>query len=289
MGFHVNTSPYAGLDGKVLLSRELHERLRKETLRNVAIKLEPTETPDAFLVSGRGELQLAVIVEKIRREGFELAIGKPKAVLREVNGVMCEPIEKAYVDIPEEHFGVVNEMLHIRKAKMTNMINHGTGRVRAEYEIPARGLIGIRSHFLTSTRGTGILNTIFHGWEPLKGDIPERVNGAMVSDRKGETVTYGLFHLEPRGRLFVGPNVKVYEGMIIGEHSRDNDLWVNPIKEKKLTNIRAAGADELIQLTPAMDMSLEKALEWINDDELVEVTPENVRIRSGYARQQRCF
>jgi len=279
MTFHVNTSPYSGRDGKVLLSRELMERLNKETQRNVAIKVQPTEVPDAFLVSGRGELQLAVIVESIRREGFELAVGKPKAVLRTIDGVLCEPIEKAYVDLPEEHYGVVSEMLHTRKGKMVNMINKGSGRVLLEFEIPARGLIGIRSYFLTSTRGTGILNTIFHGYEPLKGEIPERVSGAIVSDRMGESVTYGLFHLEPRGKLFIGANVAVYEGMIIGEHSRDNDLWVNPIKEKKLSNMRASGTDEMIQLTPPSVMSMEKALEWINDDELVEVTPKFVRIR----------
>ncbi len=279
MSFHVNTSPYAGRDGKVLLSRELENRLRKEALRNPALKVELTSTPDAFLVSGRGELQLAVIVENIRREGFELAIGKPRAVMQTIDGVLCEPIEKAYVDLPEDHFGVVNEMLHMRKGKMTNMINKGTGRVRLEFEIPSRGLIGIRSHFLTVTRGTGILNTIFHGWEPYKGDIAERVNGAIVSDRMGETITYGLAGLEARGKLFFGPNVEIYEGMVIGEHSRDNDLWVNATKGKKLTNMRAAGSDDLIQLAPPQDMFLERALEWIRDDELVEITPSFVRIR----------
>jgi GTP-binding protein len=279
MSFLVNTSPMAGREGKVLLSRELLTRLQKEALRNPAIRVEPTDSPDAFLVSGRGELQLAVIVEAIRREGFEVAVGKPKAVFTQINGVTCEPIEKAYLDIPEEHFGVVNEMLHMRKGKMINMINKGTGRVNLEFEIPARGLIGIRSHFLTSTRGTGILNTIFHGYEPYKGDIDERQNGAMVADRSGDTVPYGLFHLEPRGQLFIPAGVETYEGMVIGEHSRDNDLWVNANKTKKLTNMRASGTDEATTLSPHRVMTLERALEWIKDDEIVEVTPKNVRIR----------
>lgn len=279
MSFLVNTSPMAGREGKVLLSRELLTRLQKEALRNPAIRIEPTDTPDAFMVSGRGELQLAVIVEAIRREGFEVAVGKPKAVLTQIDGVTCEPIEKAYLDIPEEHFGVVNEMLHMRKGKMINMINKGTGRVNLEFEIPARGLIGIRSHFLTSTRGTGILNTIFHGYEPYKGDIDERQNGAMVADRAGDTVPYGLFHLEPRGQLFIPAGVETYEGMVIGEHTRDNDLWVNANKTKKLTNMRASGTDEATTLSPHRVMTLERALEWIKDDEIVEVTPKNVRIR----------
>lgn len=279
MGFLVNSSPMAGREGKVLLSRELLERLKKEALRNPAIRIEPTDFPDEFLVSGRGELQLAVIVEAIRREGFEVAVGKPKAVLKTVDGVLCEPIEKAYIDVPEEHFGVVNEMLCLRKGKMVNMINKGSGRVRLEFEIPSRGLIGIRSHFLTATRGTGILNTIFHGYEPFKGDIAERQNGAMVADRVGTTVPYGLFHLEPRGQLFIGAGVEVYEGMVIGEHSRDNDLWVNAIRTKKLTNMRASGTDEATTLSPPRQMSLERSLEWIKDDEIVEVTPKNVRIR----------
>lgn len=279
MSFLVNTSPMAGREGKVLLSRELLSRLQKEALRNPAIRIEPTDTPDAFMVSGRGELQLAVIVEAIRREGFEVAVGKPKAVLTQIDGQTCEPIEKAYLDIPEEHFGVVNEMLHMRKGRMINMINKGTGRVNLEFEIPARGLIGIRSHFLTSTRGTGILNTIFHGYEPYKGDIDERQNGAMVADRAGDTVPYGLFHLEPRGQLFIPAGVETYEGMVIGEHTRDNDLWVNANKTKKLTNMRASGTDEATTLSPHRVMTLERALEWIKDDEIVEVTPKNVRIR----------
>lgn len=279
MSFLVNTSPMAGREGKVLLSRELLARLQKEALRNPALRVEPTNSPDEFLVSGRGELQLAVIVEAIRREGFEVAVGKPKAVLTTIDGVTCEPIEKAYIDVPEEHFGVVNEMLNVRKGRMINMVNKGSGRVRIEYEIPSRGLIGIRSHFLTATRGTGILNTIFHGYEPYKGDIPERQNGAIVADGAGQTFPYGLFHLQPRGQLFIGAGVETYEGMIIGEHSRDNDLWVNANKTKKLTNIRAAGADEATTLSPPRQMNLERALEWIREDEIVEVTPKNVRIR----------
>ena len=279
MSFLVNTSPMAGREGKVLLSRELLERLKREERRNPAIRVEPTETSEAFMVSGRGELQLAVIVEAIRREGFEVAVGKPKAVLTQIDGVTCEPIEKAYLDIPEEYFGVVNEMLHARKGKMVNMVNKGSGRVNLEFEIPARGLIGIRNNFLTSTRGTGILNTIFHGYEPYRGDIEERMNGAMVADRSGDTVPYGLFHLEPRGQLFIGAGTEVYEGMVIGEHSRDNDLWVNAIKTKKLTNMRASGTDEATTLSPPRQMNLERALEWIRDDEIIEITPKNVRIR----------
>jgi GTP-binding protein len=284
MSFIVNSSPMAGREGKVLLSRELLTRLQKEALRNPAIRVEPTDTPDAFMVSGRGELQLAVIVEAIRREGFEVAVGKPKAVLVQREGVTCEPVEKAYIDIPEEHFGVVNEMLHARKGRMLNMINKGSGRVNLEFEIPSRGLIGIRSHFLTATRGTGILNTIFHGYEPFKGDIDERQNGAMVADRSGDTVPYGLFHLEPRGTLFIGAGVETYEGMVIGENSRDNDLWVNANKTKKLTNMRASGTDEATTLSTPRHMNLEKALEWIKDDEIVEVTPKNVRIRKRNLR-----
>mgnify|MGYP001040464871 CR=1 FL=1 len=284
MSFIVNSSPMAGREGKVLLSRELLTRLQKEGLRNTAIRVEATDTPDAFMVSGRGELQLAVIVEAIRREGFEVAVGKPKAVLVQRDGVTCEPIEKAYIDVPEEHFGVVNEMLHARKGRMLNMINKGSGRVNLEFEIPSRGLIGIRSHFLTATRGTGILNTIFHGYEPFKGDIDERQNGAMVADRSGDTVPYGLFHLEPRGTLFIGAGVETYEGMVIGENSRDNDLWVNANKTKKLTNMRASGTDEATTLSTPRHMNLEKALEWIKDDEIVEVTPKNVRIRKRSLR-----
>ena len=279
MSFLVNSSPFAGREGKVLLSRELMERLRKESLRNPAIRVEPGDTPDAFTVSGRGELQLAVIVEAIRREGFEVAVGKPKAVLAEKDGVVCEPIEKAYIDVPEEHFGAVNEMLHARKGRMINMTNKGSGRVHLEFEIPSRGLIGIRSHFLTATRGTGILNTIFHSYEPFKGDIEERQNGAMVADRVGDTAPYGLFHLEPRGQLFIGAGIETYQGMVIGEHSRDNDLWVNANKTKKLTNMRASGTDEATTLSTPRHMNLEKALEWIKDDEIVEVTPKSVRIR----------
>ncbi len=279
MGFIVNSSPMAGREGKVLLSRELLERLKKEALRNPAIRVEPTNSPDEFLVSGRGELQLAVIVEAIRREGFEVAVGKPKAVMQTIDGVVCEPIEKTYIDLPEEYFGIVNEMLCMRKGKMINMVNKGSGRVRLEFEIPSRGLIGIRSHFLTATRGTGILNTIFHGYEPFKGEISERQNGAMVADRSGDTFPYGLFHLEPRGTLFIGAGVETYEGMVIGENSRNNDLWVNANKTKKLTNMRASGTDEATTLSTPRQMTLERSLEWIRDDEIVEVTPKNVRIR----------
>lgn len=285
MSFFVNSSPFAGREGKVLLSRELGERLRKEGLRNVAIKVDAGDTPDEFRVSGRGELQLAVIVENIRREGFELALGKPRAAFRTVDGELQEPIEMAYVDIPEIHFGVISEMLHARKGKMVNMINKGSGRVRMDFEIPARGLIGIRSHFLTSTRGTGILNNLFHGYQAYRGEVPSRIGGALLADREGETVTYGLAGLEDRGVFFVGPGVPVYEGMVVGEQNRENDLYINVCRTKKLTNMRAAGSDDLIQLAPPLDMTLEKALEWIKDDELVEVTPKSVRIRKKQLRK----
>ena len=279
MMFHVNTSPVAGREGKVLLSREFKERLEKEGLRNVAIRLELTDNANQFLVYGRGELQLAVIIEKIRREGFELAVGKPQAVMKEEDGKTLEPLEHVTIDVPETYVGRVTEMILMRKGQMQNMNRRDDGRTRIEFEIPSRGLIGFRSQFLTETRGTGLLNTLFAGYVPHRGDIPSRINGALVSDRNGETVTYGLFHLEPRGRLFVGSNVVVYEGMVIGEHSKDGDLWVNPTKEKKLSNMRAAGKDELIQLSPCAQMSLERSLEWIANDEIVEITPKNIRIR----------
>lgn len=279
MGFMVNTSPFAGREGKVLLSRTLHDRLFKETQKNVSVRFEGTDQPDVFMVYGRGELQLAVIIESLRREGFELAVGKPTAVTKMEDGVLMEPIEMTYIDCPEEHLGAVTEMISRRRGKMVNMVNKGSGRVRLEFEVPSRGLIGFRTHFLTATRGLGLLNNLFHGFGPHRGEIPERMNGALVSDRDGETVTYGLFHLEPRGRMFIGAGIPVYEGMIVGEHSRDNDLWVNATKEKKLTNMRASGTDELMQLKPPQDMYLERCLEWIRDDEIVEVTPKNIRIR----------
>ena len=286
MSFHVNTSPFAGKEGKPLLSREMGERLDKEGQRNVSIRVERTQEPDVFTVFGRGELQLAVLIESLRREGYELAVGKTRAVLKEVDGATHEPVEHTVVDCPEEHYGVVSEMLHKRCAQLVNIKNNGSGRIRMEFDVPSRGLIGFRSHFLTATRGEGVLNTIFKGYEPFKGDIPDRQNGGLISDRQGESVTYALFHLQPRGKMFIGPNVPVYEGMIIGEHSRENDLWVNACKEKKLTNVRASGSDEMMQLAPPINMSLEKALEWIRDDELVEVTPKTIRIRKRDLKQK---
>lgn len=285
MTFHVNTSPFSGKEGKVLLSREMMERLKKESQRNVSIRVEPTDSPEVFTVYGRGELQLAVIVESLRREGFELAVGKPTAVFKEENGVVTEPIELAIVDCPEEYMGAVTEMIQKRRGKMVNMNNKGTGRVKLDFEVPARGLIGFRTHFLTATRGLGIINTLFHGYQPYKGEIPERGNGALISDRPGKTVTYGLFHLEPRGKLFLPAGIDVYEGMVIGEHSRDNELWVNCTREKKLTNMRASGSDELIQLKPVAPLTLERCLEWIREDELVEVTPKSIRIRKRKLKQ----
>ncbi len=286
MSFHVNTSPYAGKEGKPLLSREMGERLQRETQRNVSIRVEPTNEPDVFTVFGRGELQLAVLIESLRREGCELAVGKTRAVLKDIDGAVHEPIEHSVIDCPEEHYGVVSEMLHKRCGQLVNIKNNGSGRIRMEFDVPSRGLIGFRSNFLTATRGEGVINTIFKGYEPYKGDMPERQNGGLISDRLGETVTYALFHLQPRGRMFIGPNVAVYEGMIVGEHSRENDLWINVCKEKKLTNMRASGTDEMMQLAPPINMSMEKALEWIRDDELVEVTPKSIRIRKRDLRQK---
>jgi GTP-binding protein len=281
MSFYVNTSPLAGREGKVLLSREFKDRLDKEALRNVAIRVQETDNANCFLVFGRGELQLAVIIEKIRREGFELAVGKPQAVMKEENGQTMEPMEEVMIDAPENYIGKITEMLHSRKGQMQTMTKRDDGRMRLEFLIPSRGLIGFRTQFLTETRGTGILNTLFAGYAPHKGEIQGRINGSLVSDRTGETVTYGLFHLEPRGRLFVGSNMDCYEGMVIGEHNKDTDLFVNPTKEKKLSNMRAAGKDELIQLSPQENMSLEKSLEWIRNDEIVEITPKTVRIRKA--------
>jgi GTP-binding protein len=285
MAFMVNTAPFAGREGKVLLSRNLMERLHKETQRNVSLRVESTESTDVFMVYGRGELQLAVLIESLRRENHEIAVGKPTAVTKVENGVTMEPLEMAYIDCPEEHVGAVTEMMSKRKGKMVNMNNKGSGRVLIEFDIPSRGLIGFRTTFLTITRGMGLLNTLFQGFGPHRGDIPERMNGSMISDREGNTVTYGLFGLEPRGKMFVGTGVPVYEGMVIGEHSRDNDLWVNVTKEKKLTNMRASGTDEMMQLKTPVDMYLERALEWIRDDEIVEVTPKSIRIRKRKLKQ----
>lgn len=281
MRFMCNTSPLSGREGRFVQSRRILERLEKESQHNVALRVEPGENSQTFIVKGRGEFQMAILVETMRREGFELAVGRPQVIMKEIEGVMCEPVEHLYVDIQEEFTGIVTEKLSSRLARMINMVNHGTGRVRLEFSIPSRGLIGYRSEFLTDTRGTGLMNSYVQGYEPHRGEIVGRVAGALVSDRAGKTVPYALFHLEPRGALFVEPGVEVYEGMIVGEHNRDNDLNVNPCKEKKLTNMRAAGRDENVILMPILPMTLELAIEFIRDDEQVEVTPTKIRLRKN--------
>jgi GTP-binding protein len=279
MIFSVNTSPFAGREGRFVTSRKLRERLDKETLGNVAIRVEATDSMDSFKVSGRGELQLAILIEMMRREGFEMQVSKPEVILREESGRRLEPIELAVIDCPETFIGVVTEALGRRRGRMTKMVNHGTGRVRMEFEVPSRGLIGFRSEFLTDTKGTGLLNTIFLRWDQWQGVISQRITGALVADRAGRATTYALYNLQERGELFARPGTEVYEGMLIGENARDVDLDVNVVKEKKLTNMRASTADEAMRLVPFRELSLEQALEFIREDELVEVTPESIRMR----------
>src|SRR5678815_1139818 len=279
MIFGVNNSPFAGRDGKYVTTRQDKERLDKEILGNVAIRVEETDSPDQFKVSGRGELQLAILIEMMRREGYELQVSKPEAITRKVDGKTLEPIEAVVIDCPDEFIGVITEALGRRKGQMTKMVNHGTGRVRLEFETPSRGLIGFRNEFLTETKGTGLLNTMFLRWGPWQGPMRGRATGSLVADRTGDTTTYALYNLQERGTLFVRPGIRVYEGMIIGENALAVDLDVNAIKEKKLTNMRAASADEAMRLVPPKDLSLEQALEFIADDELVEVTPQTIRLR----------
>jgi GTP-binding protein len=283
MVFSVNGSPLAGKEGKLLTSRQIKERLDKEVLYNVSIRVEPGETRDAFKVSARGELQLAVLIEMMRREGFELSLSKPRVITREIDGKLSEPLELAVVDIPEEFIGIVTERLSSRRGRMVKMINHGYGRVRLEFEIPSRGLIGLRGSFLNDTRGTGLLNTILIGFTPYAGEIAGRPNGVLAADRPGKAVSYAIFHLQPRGTIFVNPGDPVYRGLIVGENTRPEDMWVNITKEKKLTNIRAAGSDEALRLVPPRQFGLEQAMEFINDDELVEVTPASIRLRKQTA------
>lgn len=279
MVFSVNTSPLGGREGHLLTSRHIKERLDKELLYNVSIGVDVAEARDSYKVSARGELQLAVLVEMMRREGFELSLSKPEIITQKINGELMEPLELAVVDIPEEYIGVVNEKLSARRGRMTKMINHGSGRVRLEFEIPSRGLIGLRSQFLTDTRGTGLFNTLVTGFTPYAGAIPARPNGVLISDRPGKAVAYAIFHLQPRGTIFVNPGEPVYAGLIVGENSRTEDMWVNITKEKKLTNIRAANTDEALRLVPPRRFTLEQAMEYINDDELVEITPQSIRLR----------
>jgi GTP-binding protein len=279
MIFGVNTSPFAGREGKFVTSRQIRARLDKELLGNVAIRVEDTDSPDSFKVSGRGELQLAILIEQMRREGYELNVARPQVVTRRIDGELHEPIELAVIDVPDQFIGVVTEAMGRRKGQMTKMINHGHGRVRMEFEIPSRGLIGFRNEFLTETKGTGLLNTLFLRWGRWQGEMQGRGTGSLVADRPGVATGYAIFNLQERGELFVRPQTEVYEGMIVGENSRDVDLDVNIIKEKKLTNMRASTADEALRLVPVRELTLEQAIEYIADDELVEVTPHSIRMR----------
>jgi GTP-binding protein len=279
MKFGINTSPLAGTEGKLVQAGKIRDRLHKETLLNVAIQVEMTDTREAFIVKGRGEFQMAILVEQMRREGFELSVGRPEVIYKYEDGAKLEPIEHLYVDCDENFMGIVTEKLSARKARMTNMVNHGTGRVRLEFSVPSRSLIGYRDEFLTDTKGTGIMNSYLEGYGEFRGDFPSRYTGSLVADRAGKGVAYGLFNLEPRGRIFIIPGDPIYEGMIIGEHNRENDINVNPAKEKKLTNMRASGKDEAVILTPVKPMTLEYALNFIKDDEMVEVTPKSIRLR----------
>ncbi|HUN71654.1 MAG TPA: translational GTPase TypA [Steroidobacteraceae bacterium] len=286
MNFQVNTSPLAGREGKFVTSRQIRERLYRELQSNVALRVEDTEEPDVFRVSGRGELHLTILIENMRREGYELAVSRPQVLTHVVDGEVHEPYEALTVDVEDANQGAVMEALGSRRAELTDMAVDGNGRVRLDYRVPARGLIGFQGEFMTLTRGTGLMSHIFDGFAPVKGDIPDRHNGVLVSNEQGEAVAYALFNLQERGRMFVSPGEKLYEGMIIGIHTRDNDLVVNPIKTKKLTNIRAAGKDDAILLTPPIELTLEYAVEFIADDELVEVTPESIRIRKRYLKEQ---
>jgi GTP-binding protein len=280
MRFGINTSPLAGTEGKHVQTNKIRERLHRETLLNVAIQVQDTESRDAYLVKGRGEFQMAILVEQMRREGFELSVGRPEVIIKhDENGKQLEPIEHLYVDCDEDFMGIVTEKISARKGRMTNMVNHGTGRVRLEFSVPSRSLIGYRDEFLTDTKGTGMMNSYLEGYGEHRGDFASRYTGSLVADRPGKGVAYGLFNLEPRGRIFIVPGEPVYEGMIIGEHNRENDINVNACKEKKLTNMRASGKDEAVTLTPVKPMTLEYALNFIKDDELVEVTPISIRLR----------
>ena len=279
MLFTVNTSPFAGREGTYVTSRNLRERLQKELLTNVSLRVEETDSTDSFTVMGRGELQLSILIEMMRREGFELMVGKPEIVTKRVDGKLMEPIEKLTVDVPEEFVGVVMEQMGVRKSEVLNMHNHGYGRVRIEFRVPSRGLIGLRSQLLTDTRGTIVMNSLFDGYIEWQGEIPHRLTGALVSDRAGVTTPYALYNLQERGELFVGPTIDVYEGMIVGENAKDNDLDVNVVREKKLTNMRSSTSDIAIRLVPFRNLNLEQAIEFIADDEYVEVTPRSLRLR----------
>ncbi|MCG3160306.1 MAG: GTP-binding protein TypA/BipA [Acidobacteria bacterium] len=279
MIFGVNTSPFAGKEGRFVTSRQIRARLDKELLGNVAIRVEDTDSADSFKVSGRGELQLAILIEQMRREGFELNVARPQVVTRKIDGETHEPIELAVIDVPDQFIGVVTEAMGRRRGTMAKMINHGHGRVRMEFEIPSRGLIGFRNEFLTETKGTGLLNTLFLRWGKWQGELEGRGSGSLVADRPGDATGYAIYNLQERGEIFVKPQTAVYEGMIVGENSRDVDLDVNIVREKKLTNMRASTADEALRLVPVRELTLEQAIEYIADDELVEVTPQSIRMR----------
>ncbi|WP_293762658.1 translational GTPase TypA [uncultured Aquitalea sp.] len=285
MDFMVNTSPLAGTEGKFVTSRQIRDRLTKELLTNVALRVEDTGDSDIFRVSGRGELHLTILLENMRREGFEMAVAKPRVVYKEINGEKCEPYENLSIDLEDDHQGGIMEEIGRRRGELTNMESDGMGRTRLEYHIPARGLIGFQSDFMTMTRGTGLMSHVFDDYAPVKPDMPGRHNGVLISQENGEAVAYALWKLEDRGRMFVSPGDKLYEGMIIGIHSRDNDLVVNPVKGKQLTNVRASGTDEAVRLTTPVKLTLESAVEFIDDDELVEITPKSIRIRKRYLQE----
>lgn len=285
MQFQVNASPLAGREGKFITSRQLRDRLTKELLTNVALRVEETDETDVFRVSGRGELHLTILLENMRREGFELAVSRPQVILRQIDGVTCEPFELLTIDVEEVNQGAVIAALGERRGDLIDMSQDGRGRVRLEYRIPARGLIGFQTEFMTMTRGTGVLSHVFDEYAPVKADLSERRNGALISQDDGVAVAYALWKLQERGRMFVSPGDPVYEGMVIGLHTRDNDLVVNPIKGKQLTNVRASGKDEAIMLTPPIKLTLESAVEYITDDELVEITPKSIRIRKRYLKE----
>jgi len=286
MTFQVNKSPFAGKDGKFLTSRQIGERLEQELLHNVALHVDPTDDPDKFRVSGRGELHLSILIETMRREGYELGVSRPEVIFKEIDGERCEPYEQLTVDVEEQHQGGVMERLGTRGGEIKNMVPDGKGRVRLDYVIPARGLIGFRTEFLTATQGTGLMYHVFEKYAPAKvGSIGQRINGVLISNGQGKAVAFALFNLQERGRMFVGHGDEIYEGMIVGIHSRDNDLVVNPLKAKQLTNMRASGSDENVILTPPIRMSLEQALEFIDDDELVEVTPKGIRLRKKFLKE----
>ena len=289
MRFTINTSPLAGQEGKIVQSSKIMDRLNKEAMQNVSMKIELTEDRECFMVKGRGEFQMAILIETMRREGFELCVGRPEVIFKEEDGVRTEPIESVYVDCDESFMGVITEKLSIRKGKLINLTNNGRGRVNMEFSIPSRSLIGYRDEFLTDTKGTGIMNSIFQGYEAFRGDFPTRYTGSIVCDRKGQSVPYALFNLEPRGRMIVPPGVPVYEGMIVGEHNKEGDINVNACKEKKLSNMRASGKDENVTCSPVKPLTLEEAINFIREDEMVEVTPISIRLRKVILSQQKRY